>query len=65
VVLVAGSDIHMTEMQVAMAAEMVRQVLSVAASVDPIGILDVVNAYNHPKCTPIDPLPCTSFAKNC
>ncbi len=55
----------MTEMQVAMAAEMVRQVLSVAASVDPIGILDVVNAYNHPKCTPIDPLPCTSFAKNC
>ena len=64
-VLVAGSDISLQEMAVAMGAETVSQVLSVAASVDPTGILDVVNAYNKPKCIPIDPLPCTSFAVKC
>jgi len=59
------SDISLQVMAKEMAAETVSQVLSVAAAVDPTGILDVVNAYNKPKCIPIDPLPCTSFAVKC
>jgi len=59
------SDIMLQEMSVAMGAETAANAMSIAAAVDPTGVLDVVNAYNKPKCVPIDPMPCSSLVKNC
>jgi len=59
------SEISLQEMSVAMGAASIENILSAAAAVDPTGFLDVVNAYNKPKCVPIDQMPCSSLAKNC